>query len=52
VTELHARRDIIGRLIVRDACPQVLVRIGLAPALDEVPPPTPRRPVEAILTFV
>ncbi|AKS32875.1 Acg family FMN-binding oxidoreductase [Mycolicibacterium goodii] len=52
VTELHASRDIIGRLIVRDACPQVLVRIGLAPALDEVPPPTPRRPVEAILTFV
>ncbi|MBU8820172.1 NAD(P)H nitroreductase, partial [Mycolicibacterium goodii] len=39
VTELHASRDIIGRLIVRDACPQVLVRIGLAPALDEVPPP-------------
>lgn len=51
VTELHASRDIIGRLIVRDACPQVLVRIGLAPALDEVPPPTPRRPVDAFLTF-
>ncbi|UGU34097.1 NAD(P)H nitroreductase [Mycolicibacterium smegmatis] len=49
VTELHASRDIIGRLIVRDACPQVLVRIGLAPALDEVPPPTPRRPVDAFL---
>lgn len=51
VTELHASRDIIGRLIVRDACPQVLVRIGLAPALDNVPPPTPRRPVDAYLTF-
>ncbi|MHC9292194.1 Acg family FMN-binding oxidoreductase [Mycobacterium sp. LTG2003] len=51
VTELHASRDIIGRLINRDACPQVLIRIGLAPALEDVPPPTPRRPVEAFLTF-
>lgn len=51
VTELHASRDIIGRLIVRDACPQVLVRVGLVPALDEVPPPTPRRPVDAYLKF-
>lgn len=51
VTELHASRDIIGRLIDRDACPQVLIRIGVAPALEDVPPPTPRRPVEAFLTF-
>ncbi|KWX25712.1 NAD(P)H nitroreductase [Mycolicibacterium wolinskyi] len=51
VTELHASRDIIGSLINRDACPQVLIRIGIAPTLEDVPPPTPRRPVEAILTF-
>jgi hypothetical protein len=51
VTELHASRDIISGLIARDACPQVLIRVGLAPALDEVPPPTPRRPVTDFLTI-
>ena len=51
VTELHASRDIVGALTGRDACPQVLVRVGMAPALEEVSPPTPRRPVEAVLTF-
>ncbi|MGV0745051.1 Acg family FMN-binding oxidoreductase [Mycolicibacterium sp. XJ870] len=51
VTELHASRDIIGTLIGRDACPQVLLRIGTAPGLEEVPPPTARRPVEAFLSF-
>jgi hypothetical protein len=51
VTELHASRDIVANLIGRDACPQVLVRIGLAPALDDVPPPTPRRPVSDFLTI-
>lgn len=51
VTELHASRDIIGALIGRDACPQLLVRIGTAPTLAGTPPPTPRRPVDTILTF-
>ncbi|WP_029107927.1 NAD(P)H nitroreductase [Mycobacterium sp. URHD0025] len=51
VTELHASRDIIASLIDRDACPQLLVRIGIAPTITDAPPPTPRRPVDAILTF-
>ncbi|OBB90052.1 Acg family FMN-binding oxidoreductase [Mycolicibacterium peregrinum] len=51
VTELHASRDIIGTLIGRDACPQVLVRIGIAPTLSDAPPPTPRRAVDTFLTF-
>ncbi|MGV0779523.1 Acg family FMN-binding oxidoreductase [Mycolicibacterium sp. XJ775] len=51
VTELHASRDIIGTLIDRDACPQVLVRIGIAPTLSDAPPPTPRRTVDTFLTF-
>jgi hypothetical protein len=51
VTELHASRDIIGTLIGRDACPQLLVRIGIAPTLIETPPPTPRRGVDTFLTF-
>lgn len=51
MTELHASRDIVATLIGRDACPQVLVRIGLVPVLEEVPPPTPRRPVTDFLTI-
>ncbi|MGV9798453.1 Acg family FMN-binding oxidoreductase [Mycobacterium sp. NPDC003449] len=51
VTELHASRDIVAALIGRDACPQVLVRVGVAPLLDGVPPATPRRPVDTFLTF-
>ncbi|MUL85133.1 MULTISPECIES: Acg family FMN-binding oxidoreductase [unclassified Mycolicibacterium] len=51
VTELHASRDIIGALINRDACPQLLVRIGIAPTLTDAPPPTPRRSVDAFVTF-
>ncbi|KHO22650.1 NAD(P)H nitroreductase [Mycolicibacterium setense] len=51
VTELHASRDIIATLIGRDACPQLLVRIGIAPTITDVPPPTPRRPVDTVLTI-
>lgn len=51
VTELHASRDIVGMLIERDACPQVLVRVGMSPVFEDTAPPTPRRSVEAYLTF-
>lgn len=51
VTELHASRNIIGTLIGRDACPQLLVRIGIAPTLTDAPPPTPRRTVDTFVTF-
>ncbi|WP_071287282.1 Acg family FMN-binding oxidoreductase [Mycolicibacterium llatzerense] len=44
VTEHPATRDIISKL-TGHPLPQVLVRIGNAPALDDVPPPTPRRPL-------
>lgn len=50
LTELHASRDIIGSLIDRDACPQLLVRIGIAPTITDAPPPTPRRAVDTFLT--
>lgn len=48
LTEVAASRDIVGGLIGRSH-PQALIRIGLAPALDEVPPPTPRRPLSDVL---
>lgn len=49
VTELPPSRALIGGLLEREARPQVLIRIGLAPAIEQVPPPTPRRPLEQVL---
>jgi hypothetical protein len=50
MTEVEASRDIIGELTGR-ALPQVLIRVGLVPALDAVPPPTPRRPLDDVLSW-
>lgn len=50
MTEVRESRDIITGLTGRPY-PQVLVRIGLAPALEDVPPPTPRRPLSDVLQF-
>jgi nitroreductase len=50
VTEVHTSREIVASL-TGQPFPQALVRIGTAPALDDVPPPTPRRPVTDVLEF-
>jgi len=49
LTELSVSRDIITLLTGR-ARPQVLVRIGEAPAAEPVPALTPRRPVGDVFT--
>lgn len=48
ITEVRASREIIRALLDHDAVPQVLVRVGVAPAAEEVPP-TPRRPLDDVL---
>lgn len=48
ITELRAGRTLVASLIERDATPQVLVRVGSVTALEELPPPTPRRPIDDI----
>jgi hypothetical protein len=48
LTEVAVSRDIVGALVHR-TWPQVVVRIGIAPPLEEVPPPTPRRPLHDVL---
>lgn len=50
MTEVAASRDIVSALTGRPY-PQVLIRIGLAPALEQTPPPTPRRPLTDVLRF-
>ncbi|KUI32601.1 hypothetical protein [Mycobacterium sp. GA-2829] len=48
LTELRASRDIISSLVDRDL-PQVLIRVGTAPALDADAPLTPRRRLDEVL---
>jgi hypothetical protein len=51
ITELSASREILAELIGQstdDITPQVLIRIGLAPSIEDIPPPTPRRPVDDV----
>lgn len=48
LTEVPVSRDIVGAL-VNQQFPQVVVRLGIIPMFDEVPPPTPRRPLSDVL---
>ncbi|MBS1691047.1 MAG: NAD(P)H nitroreductase [Actinobacteria bacterium] len=50
VTELAASRDVVTTLTGRKH-PEVLIRVGAVPALDDAPPPTPRRPLADVLQF-
>jgi len=47
--EVAPSRDIIRKLIGQAGLPQVLIRIGIAPATGPRPPATPRRPVTDFL---
>ncbi|HEX7428680.1 MAG TPA: NAD(P)H nitroreductase [Mycobacterium sp.] len=51
VTEIDAARELVAALTGRAALPQLLIRAGLAPALEQLPPPTPRRPLDDVLRF-
>lgn len=48
LTEVQVTREIVARL-VGDALPQILVRVGHAPATDDAPPLTRRRPLDDVL---
>jgi hypothetical protein len=49
ITELATSRHIIADLIGQDTTPQVLIRVGVAPATAAAPPATPRRPLNEVL---
>lgn len=49
LTELPASRAILAELTEHTDLPQILVRVGVVPVLDEVPPATPRRPLADVL---
>lgn len=50
MTELRASCDIVSAL-TGHPLPQVLIRVGIAPALEEVPPLTPRRSLHDVLVW-
>lgn len=47
--ELDASRDIVRSLIDQRGEPQVLIRVGTAPPTEDLPAPTPRRPLADVL---
>lgn len=47
--ESSESRDIVRDLIGRHGEPQVLIRVGITPAMEPLPAPTPRRPLHAVL---
>ena len=49
LTEVSVTRDLIRSFMDHDAVPQVLIRVGVVPVTEKVPPPTPRRPLSAVL---
>ena len=48
ITELRTTREIITAIMGFDRVPQVLIRVGVAPAIESVPPVSPRRPVDDV----
>ncbi|WP_422747860.1 Acg family FMN-binding oxidoreductase [Mycobacterium sp. WMMD1722] len=48
LTELHTIERLLASVIGRDH-PQLVIRVGLVPSLDGVPPPTPRRRIADVL---
>jgi hypothetical protein len=48
ITEVRTTRELIAALMGYDSHPQVLIRVGVAPAMENVPPVTPRRPLDDV----
>jgi len=45
VTEVRTTRELVAELTGSEEYPQLLIRVGVAPALETPPPITPRRPL-------
>ena len=45
ITEVRTTRELVTALLGYDSQPQVLIRVGVAPVVEALPPVTPRRPL-------
>jgi hypothetical protein len=48
LTEVDESRDIVRGLIDQRGLPQVLIRAGIAPPIEQLPAPTPRSPLREV----
>jgi hypothetical protein len=48
ITELHTTRELVTALMGFDRVPQVLIRVGVTPAIESAPPLSPRRAVDDV----
>ena len=48
ITEMRASRGIIRELIGRNTMPQAMIRVGIAPPIEDIAAPTPRRPLREV----
>ena len=51
LVELDDSRDVVRALVGGQREPQVLIRAGIAPPIEDLPAATPRRPLDAVLEF-
>lgn len=51
LTEVQVAREIVAALVDHNAVPQILIRVGHAPATEEMPPRTQRRPLDEVLVI-
>ena len=49
ITELRASRDLVAGLIGQTTAPQVLIRVGQIPQIEDAAPVTPRRPIDEVI---
>ncbi|CPR12146.1 hypothetical protein acg [Mycobacterium bohemicum DSM 44277] len=47
--EVEESRDLVRSMLIEGGHPQVLIRAGMAPATEQPPAPTPRRPLDDVL---
>lgn len=48
ITEVRTTRELVAALMGYDSQPQVLIRVGVAPARENMPPVTPRLPLDDV----
>ena len=48
ITELWPGQNFVASLIGQTTTPQLLIRVGAAPEIEQTPPATPRRPIDEV----
>jgi hypothetical protein len=48
ITEVRTTRELVAALVGCDGYPQVLMRVGVVPAIEHLPPVTPRRALDDV----